>query len=275
MPKPLKKPKPPPKYRLKDSLKASLLACINLALVPAQHQMAFTWHMSQVVHGTEPKVDGQPMWDCTSQAHVAYSSILSVMGRHMLYEGSWQGKRSVEKDIEQFQFPQTSGSTSNVHDMVCHMPARQVFPKGSPFTNDSMSNDKRKSCYTWVELGKDRDGKVVRQRAHVLIAAARYGVPDMLLGDCYAVNRKLTVVCHLPSCPKSKGGCCNPLHLTWGTAAQNKLDQGTLARNRLKGVQLASRKRLKLALDQHAASSSVVQPITRRVTRAQAKQAAP
>ena len=46
-------------------------------------------------------------------------------------------------------------------------------------------------------LSKDKDGRVVRQRAHVLIAAARCGVPDKLLGDCYAVNRKLTVVCRL------------------------------------------------------------------------------
>ena len=52
-----------------------------------------------MVHGTEPKVDGQLMWDCTSHTHVAFTSILNVMGRHMLSEANWQGARSVDKNM--------------------------------------------------------------------------------------------------------------------------------------------------------------------------------
>ena len=61
------------------------------------------------------------------------------------------------------------------------MPASTKFPKGSPFTKHETVTETYKTWCTWVRLGKDEDGNVVREYAHVLITAARFGVPNSWL----------------------------------------------------------------------------------------------
>ncbi len=58
-------------------------------------------------------------------------------------------------------------------EVLWFMPACTSFLKGSPLTKHERVTDTYKTWYTWVRLGKDKDGDVVREHAHVLIAAAR------------------------------------------------------------------------------------------------------
>ena len=130
---------------------------------------------------------------------------------------SMEGKPLVRSaGVAQFQQPQTSGTSDNLHDTTSHMPACRNFPRGSPFTKHETVSATSKTWYTWVRLGKNKHGKVVREYAHVLIAAARFGVPNTWLDPNIKYKDK-HLACHCPTCPGGRGGCCNPLHIRWGT----------------------------------------------------------
>lgn len=91
------------------------------------------------------------------------------------------------------------------------MPSKHGFPVGSPFAKLKGNN----MWYTTITLGKDKEGTVVRELAHVLITAARYGVPNTLFKEGLR-RSQVHQALHLPKCPHGHGGCNNPLHLRWG-----------------------------------------------------------
>ena len=126
------------------------------------------------------------------------------------------------------------GTSVNIDDTTSHMPACRNFPRGSPFTKHESMSDTSKTWYTWVRLGKDKHGRVVWEHAHVLLAAARFGVPNTRLDPNIKYKDK-HLAHHCPTCPCGRGGCCNPLHITWGSQqAWSRLEEGSQE----KGVQV-------------------------------------
>ena len=259
-------PKSDDRHRLKQDKGRQLLACMT-NLVPEHHTMALLPEMSRVKHGTEPLLAGQPLWDCTASPAVCYQSLLEKMAVHMLSNAAKYGKPYVSGGIEQFMYPQTFKANS-VHDSTCHMAAKGRFPLGSPFQR-SCSLQCRGSWYTWVFLGKSGKGVRVKLRAHVIIAAARFGVPDSMF-DSECQLKELAQACHTPSRPMQKGGCCNPLHIRWDTPRSNFLDHGLKMKSKLKGVHTMNMNRARK--HEAAAGSQAVSSVSRRVTRSQAKQ---
>ena len=253
--------------RLSAPLGHKLLACTTNHVHPGC-TLAKTPLMAKVQHGTEPMLNGQPMWDCTDTPAKCFSSLLDGMGTEMLARCSLQGKlgpRSrVARGLVHFKQSQTSGNKDNLEDQTSHMPACTSFLKGSPFTKHERVTDTYKTWYTWVRLGKDKDGDVVREHAHVLIAAARFGVPDSWLQQEPKVEKKdKLIACHCPCCPGVKGGCCNPLHIRWGTHAQNKHDQCMKKKLKVQGVHVGR-------VTSPCKPPSVVVVLPMRVTRSQA-----
>ncbi len=259
------------RLRLSAPLGHKLLACTTNHVQPG-FSIAKTPLMAKVQHGTEPKLSGQPMWDCRDTPAKCFSSLLHGMGQEMLARSSLQGKLGPRSGgLIQFMQPQTSGSRANLEDQTCHMPACGKFPKGSPFTKHETDTETNKTWYTWVRLGKDEDGNVVREHAHVLIAAARFGVPSSWLQQEPQVERKdKLIACHCPCCPGVKGGCCNPLHIRWGTYAQNRHDQALKKEHKAKGVHVG---RMREASPIKSPSVGVAFPM--RVTRSQARRVKP
>ena len=204
-----------------------LLACVNPARIAEKHKMVLLPSMHKVVPGTEPRVSARlvdehsnepdqkvAMWDRTKEAHECYQDLLSFLGNAMLSGGSKGGripKNGFENGLQQLLHPQTSGRVCEPADLLCHMPAKQDFPPGTYLHRCKGLN----TWYTWLVLGRDSSGDIVKCRVHVLIAAARHGVPD---------EPSLQAL-HLPSCPNTRGGCNNPLHLHWGTMSENRLDR--------------------------------------------------
>ena len=143
-----------------------------------------------------------------------------------------------------------------MEDTHCHMPSKTGFPAGSPFTKHIAPN----KGYTFITLGKDKEGRAVREQAHVLITAARYGVPDSLFVKDLN-HRDVHQALHQPKCPHVGGGCNNPLHMRWGLPKENKLDQSS-RHTRIIGIRVAKLKE---------PSPSKGLAIGSRVTRSQAK----
>ena len=208
------------RHRLHPTLGASLLACIT-GVVHTGFQMKLLPALQTIEHGTEPMVNGQPLWDCNKSAEECYRAILQFLGMYMLMRSCFQGRDSdlVAHGIEQFERPQTSGSARNLEDKLCHMPAKEAFEDGicSKHTGN-------RYWYTKVRLGRTKEGKIVKVCAHVLIAAARYGVPDCHFDKDIPRHKRLQAL-HLFDCPDKKGGCNNPLHMRWGTCKENALDR--------------------------------------------------
>ena len=218
--------------------------------------MVLTPQMQRVEHGRETKQGTQPLWDCTQPAGQCYQRLLNSMGIDMLVGSAQEGQLSsrLRSGLDQFMRPQTAWNIHNMEDTHCHMPSRQGFPVGSPYARLVGDN----KWYTTIKLGKDKDGKEVREKAHVLITAARFGVPNTLFQkglDKSEVHQAL----HLANCPHHHGGCNNPMHLRWGLPKENKLDQSF---RRIIGVQVGKPK---------VASPPKGFVVGSRVTRSQAK----
>ena len=146
----------------------------------------------------------------------------------------------------------------------------ETFQGDLHFTKHEVVSESKKTWYTWVRLGKDKHGGVVKEYAHVLIAAARFGVPNTWL-DPKTKHKDKHIACHCPTCPCGRGGCCNPLHIRWGTQAANRHDQGLKRALKGKGMHVA--RAVKLAPPLMRATTlgvaNVVVPM--RVTRSKAK----
>ena len=256
---------PHTRHRLHASLAACLLACMT-GVVEEGFQMKLLPALQLVEHGTEPKVDGKAMWDCTQTAADCYKAILHFLGLHMLRDCCYEGKgsRPIPAGLDHFSRPQTEGSTKNMHDTTSHMPSKQAFPKGIPcskHTGDSF-------WYTKVRLGKTKDGEVVKVCAHVLIATARYGVPDSHF-DKDVPRSEVHEALHESGCSRCNGGCNNPLHIRWGFSRDNHEDR-QIKKQSKKGPKA---QRLQAARHgvQHASPTAPAQPATTRVTRSQAR----
>ena len=137
-----------------------------------------------------------------------------------------------------------------------------------------MLKAKTKTWYTWVRLGKDKHGKVVREYAHVLIVVARFGVPNTCL-DLNTKYKDKHLACHCPTCPNGRGGCCNPLHIRWGTQASNKPDQGLKRALKGKGMHVARAVKLAPPLMRATTLGVATVVVPMRVTRSKAKLARP
>ena len=193
-------------------------------------------HMAKVQHGTEFEVDGLPTWDCKAPAADCYKALLDCMGKHMLVGSSKEGIHAyqLQSGLDQFKRPQTSDSASNMQDSHCHMPSHESFHQDLPFNKSQFTT----SWYTQVKLGRDKTGAIIKERAHVIIAAARFGVPNSKFRKTLPFG-KVHQALHCACCPHDHGGCNNPLHIRWGKIAENLQDQldkqtsmlqGTLAR---------------------------------------------
>lgn len=180
------------------------------------------------------------------------------MGEDVLIGSSKEGHLSsrLKEGLDQFKRPQTWVGTSNLEDKHCHMPSKHAFPFGSPFAKLQAS----KKWYTNITLGKDKHGKVVREKAHVLITAAMHGVPNTLFDDEVSKSKTHQAL-HLPKCPHVHGGCNNPLHMRWGLPRENKLDQA---------LRRARKPRFSVGLARKPSPCKGIQ-VGKRVTRAQAK----
>lgn len=252
------------------ALGKTLLACIT-SIVGHGFTMMKTPVMAQVVPGTEPKINGRAMWDCEAPTAKCYETLLDAMAKNMLALTSLQGKPALKTaGVAHFKQPQTSGSNGNMHDTSSYMPACRNFPRGSPFTKHETVSATSKTWYTWVRLGKDKDGRVVREHAHVLIAAARFGVPNTWLDPNTAFKDK-HIARHCPTCPGGRGGCCNPLHIRWGTQAANKLDQGLKRAVKGKGVHVGRAVKLAPPLMRATTLGVAATVMPMRVTRSKAK----
>ena len=190
--------------------------------------------MKRVVHGKETKRGDQPICDCSKPAAECYTTLLNLMGDEMLMGSSKEGKGSgsLRCGLDHFKRPQTSDNIHNLHDIHCHMPSKHGFPSGSPFAKVVAEN----KWYTTIKLGKDENNEVVREKAHVLVTAARFGVPTTLY-DKSLPKKDVHQALHLPKCPHRKGGCNNPLHMRWDFPKANKVDQ-SLRKARSGGIRV-------------------------------------
>ena len=142
------------------------------------------------------------------------------------------------------------------------MPSRTSFPAGAPFAK----HVGEKWWYTTIRLGRDSQGRLVRELAHRLIAAARYGVPDTLF-QVGLSKSQVHQALHLPKDPHNQGGCNNPLHMRWGLPALNKLDQSMRrARPSTSGIKVGRPKKALVVAPTQGRIS-----VSRRVTRSQAR----
>lgn len=139
------------------------------------------------------------------------------------------------------------------------MPSRTSFPAGTPFAK----HVGEKWWYTTIRLGKDSQGRMVKEKAHRLMAAARYGVPHTLF-QVGLSKSQVHQALHLPKDPHNQGGCNNPLHMRWGLPAENRLDQ-SLRWAKPSGIKVGRPKKALVA----APTQGI--PVSRRVARSQAR----
>ena len=267
--KPVKQPRKPKqahschsRHRLSAQLGATLLACMT-GIVARGCKMRLLPSMKRVVSGTEPVLDGESTWDCKQPPEQCYASLMEVLGLHALMECSKDGIRRHEltRGISQLMRPQTWGSSDNLTDSKCHMPACKSFSPTDTFTPLHGPT----YWYTWVTLGRDKHGEVVRETAHRLIAAARFGVPHSLF-DKSLPRSRVHQALHLPVCPALPGGCCNPLHLRWAYPKHNVKDQ-SIMRLHKQGPKVA--RVLLVGKPKPSVMLAPCVPVARRVTRSQ------
>ena len=176
------------------------------------------------------------MWNRASTITAAFKSLLNTFADHLLKKGAKDGRNSqpIAKLADKpgnsylwFLHPQVSFNQHNIHCQQCHMPGKsgftQSFPQGNcPFYIDH--DPEAKTWYTMVSLGRDKHGNIVWERAHAILAAARWGIPkavfDITLDDAHTPN-----ALHGPCCSQCQGGCLNPLHISWGLKKRNREDQ--------------------------------------------------
>ena len=214
-------------------------------------RLSMTPSMLLVKRGQEHRADGSKLWNRGSKPTAAFKALLHHFAMHLLQQGGREGKNLGDlptlaakgSGYLYFMHPQVQGSPDNIHCTHCHMPSCSGFLKTYPDGNCPyylMHDEHAKKFYTMVNLGKDKHGKVVWERAHAILAAARWGIPDAVF-DITLDDSQTPQALHTPCCPQCQGGCLNPLHIHWGLQKQNRKDQqtkkgrqnrGKLARNR-------------------------------------------
>ncbi|DBA77230.1 TPA: hypothetical protein ACH3X2_008496 [Trebouxia sp. C0005] len=205
------------RHRLNVTQAKRLLACF-IGKAAKGCKMEKLPAMKAVRPGTECKLpDGTPAWNCKQASAKCYQDLLTLLAG-ALAASCFEGKRShlLKKPADQFKMPQVVNANIAA-DTECHMSASTGFTADKPFAKDVRPGT---SWYTSVTLGHDSDGSVVKVRAHVLIAAARFGVPNSLGLPAPQKQQPL----HLPWCHHDNGGCLNPLHIRWGNPGENNTD---------------------------------------------------
>lgn len=233
--------------------------CYTMAIktekIQADNLYCMTPSMQLVEPGQEYKTGvNKTSWKRTSTVAAAYKSLLSHFADHLLQDAGKQGQNceDLHKRAKRagqgwlyFLYPQVKHNIHELDCQVCHMPGREgfshhPFPNGkNPYT--IMQSKNKKTWYTMVNLGKDKHGNTVWERAHAILCAARWGVPkavfDITLDDAHTPH-----ALHLPSCSGIKGGCLNPLHQEWGLEERNKRDQLIKQGRMNKGIYAWNRK---------------------------------
>jgi len=214
-------------------------------------RLSITPSMLLVKRGQEYRVDGDKLWNRGAQPTAAFKALLHHFAMNLLQKGGRAGRNLGDMPAKAargsgylyFMHPQVQGSPDNIHCTHCHMPNCSGFLKTYPDGNCPyylMHDEQAKKFYTMVNLGKDKHGKVVWERAHAILAAARWGIPDAVF-DITLDDSQTPQALHTPCCPQCQGGCLNPLHIQWGLQKKNRQDQetkkgrqnrGKLARNR-------------------------------------------
>ena len=223
------------RYRLRDP---RYTMAFETKEVQQGFKFSMTPSMEMVKRGQEYRVGPHKLWKRGGTIAAAFKSLLSHFGDHLLQKGGKLGKNlgnmpaltaQPGNSYLYFLHPQVLGSSDNIHCTQCHMPSCAGFSKSFPNGNCPyhIEHDKEaKIWYTMVNLGKDKHGNVVWERAHAILAAARWGIPkavfDKKLGD-----KDTPRALHTPCCPQSQGGCLNPLHIHWDLQQQNLVDQQT------------------------------------------------
>ena len=230
----------PDSYRLSDPQYCMAFAT---RIVQAGFKYELTPCMERVRPGREFRTRGKKtLWNRSGTITAAYKSLLSHFADHLLQPRGKVGH--VDKDLAAkaknnaymwFLHPQVTGSNHNIHCTACHMPGSEGFSKHDfPEGNNPyliLHDEQKHTWYTRVNLGRDTNNQIVWESAHVILAAARWGVPipqpAIGMKTRSHTPAKTLHALHGPCCPGSKGGCLNPLHMVWGTAKQNRKDQET------------------------------------------------
>ena len=242
------------RYRLNDIR-------YKMAMETGKVQHGFKWtmtpSMNMVVPGREFKLGGKSkLWNRNSRnPAVIYRALLSHFADHLLQPGGKQGLQCEElhkqaskkgKSYLWFCYPQVTQHSSNISCDQCHMPGRKGFEHHSfPGGNNPykiLHDPIRKTWYTMVNLGKDKNHKDVWEGAHCILAAARYGIPDSVTDPSLGDNLTHHAL-HGPCCPHCDGGCLNPLHIRWGLEAENHQDAEVKKSNMNRGKHAWNRKK--------------------------------
>lgn len=219
-------------------------------------RLCMTPSMSLVQKGKEFDLpDGSKLWNRNSRPWTAYRMLLNHIADNALVGSAKKGYHSDElaklgQGHVWFMHPQVLGNDRNIHDETCHMPARQGFKHAvepCPYTVDHSCT--KNTWYTWVNLGKDKHGKVVKERVHAILAAARWGIPETVF-DITLRDDETDQALHTAVCPGHSGGCCNPLHVTWGLNIINRQQQENKRTNMNRGPRAhGPHRRFRLATD--------------------------
>ena len=176
-------------------------------------RLSMTPSMLLVKRGQEPRVNGHKLWSRGAKPTAAFKGLLHHLAMNLLQKGGRQGQNLGDMPAKAahgngylyFMHPQVQGSQDNIHCTHCHMPScsgfLKTYPDGScPYY--LMHDQQDKKFYTMVNLGRDKHGKVVWERAHAILAAARWGIPhavfDTTLDDSHTPQ-----ALHTPCCPQS------------------------------------------------------------------------
>lgn len=236
-------------HRLND--KRFTMAFADRSQTAPDCKFSMTPSMLMVQPGSEYVTKhGKTLWNRSGTIPAAFKALLSHFADHLLQDAGKKGKadRHLEQLAENngymwFMYPHVTQSCHNIHCTQCHMPGSTGF---SHFPSHKCPyhtlHDKEKhTWYTMVNLGKDSKGQVVWERAHAILAAARWGIPHAVF-DTTLPDKDTPHALHHPCCPGSLGGCLNPLHIRWGLEAQNRQDQETKRSSMNRGPKAWNRK---------------------------------
>ena len=150
--------------------------------------------MERVKSGLEFRTRGKKtLWNKSGTITAAYKSLLSHFADHLMQPRGKLGH--VHKGLAAqaktngymwFMHPQVTDNNHNIHCMGCHMQAAEGFSQHD-FQNSnnpylSVHDKEKHTWYTRVNLGRDNNDKIVWESAHVILAAARWGVPEPAQG---------------------------------------------------------------------------------------------
>ena len=223
-------------YRLNDPRYSMAFATRK---TQAGFKYALTPCMERVKSGLEFKTRGKKtLWNKSGTITAAYKSLLSHFADHLLQPRGKLGHVDLKLAAQAknngymwFMHPQVTENSHNIHCMKCHMPGAKGFSQHDfQNSNNPYSIDHDEDSHTWytmVNLGRDSSNHVVWERAHAILAAARWGIPEPPNGIKTRSQKqcKPLQALHGPCCCGFQGGCLNPLHIVWGTEKKNREDQ--------------------------------------------------